>query len=193
MNLKRFDDFFLLNRKGKLTALDGIRGWAVFMVFMLHFAPAARVYFGEESQWRVGLQTVHKFFAYTPFFGTNGGNLGVDLLFILSGLLIFGSLHNRKQRFSSFILRRYQRLLPAHLVVIMSSLTVTSFLGIITNVFFLALFFPTLGNVNFVTWALSYELLFYIICGLWFINGSKYKSLQTWRFQIGRASCRERV
>lgn len=184
MNLKKIDAFFLLDRKGKFTALDGVRGWAVFMVFMLHFAPVVATYFGPESQWKTGLMILHSLLAYTPFFGTNGGNLGVDLLFILSGFLIFGSIYTKKPGFNYFMKRRWQRLLPAHIIVIMSSLTVTSLLGNVVNIFFLNLFFPSIPIMNFVTWAVTYELIFYALCGLWFIKGAKIKELHTWRFLI---------
>lgn len=184
MNLKRFDDFFLLNRKGKLTALDGIRGWAVFMVFMFHFASAAKQYFGEPSQWQSGLRIIDSLLMNSPFIGSKGGNLGVDLFFILSGFLIFGSLSRKKVQFRDFLISRFKRLLPAHLVVIMSSLTVLPFLAIITNGLLINYFFPSLPTANFVTWALSYELLFYILCAFWFIGGAKIIMLHTWRFLL---------
>jgi len=78
-----------------LRALDGLRGLAVVLVLLSHFAPAK----------------------------APGGFLGVDLFFVLSGFLITSLLvseYESTQRISltNFWLRRARRLYPALLVVV---------------------------------------------------------------------------
>ncbi len=84
--------------RGRRPALDGVRGIAVALVVMHHFTQG---------------------FAHRP----EGGFLGVDLFFVLSGYLITGVLVRSRLRtgrieLSRFWLRRARRLLPPLLLVL---------------------------------------------------------------------------
>ncbi len=88
---------------GHITALDGLRGIAIGLVFLVHL--------------------------YAPVF--SGGSSGVDLFFVLSGFLITKLALEESQRSgglsrSGFYRRRVFRILPA-LFVLLAVLTVASF------------------------------------------------------------------
>ena len=86
-----------------IRALDGLRGFAVVLVVLSHFAPVA----------------------------TPGGFLGVDLFFLLSGFLITGLLVTefhvkRRIALGMFWIRRARRLLPALFAVLLVVFVVTA-------------------------------------------------------------------
>src|SRR5262245_49205242 len=68
--------------EGRIPVLDGVRGIAVLLVLLIHFTPDVEMH-GRLQEW------VKKVF-------TTGGWVGVDLFFVLSGLLITGILLNAK-------------------------------------------------------------------------------------------------
>jgi peptidoglycan/LPS O-acetylase OafA/YrhL len=68
--------------------------------------------------------------------------------------------------FVTFMVDRYRRLLPAHVAVILAGLAGSTLMVGIANTLFLNLFIPSMPALNFVTWSLGYEILFYAIGGL---------------------------
>jgi peptidoglycan/LPS O-acetylase OafA/YrhL len=140
---------------GHLPLLDGLRGIAILLVFMVHL--------------------------YAPVF--SGGSSGVDLFFVLSGFLITKlALEERDRRgalsLSDFYLRRVFRILPALFVLVaamlLASYTLLSDVGetLRREVLFAslsignlwALFYGTelrtaLGH----TWSLGLEEQFYLV------------------------------
>jgi peptidoglycan/LPS O-acetylase OafA/YrhL len=90
---------FEISRKGSQSypAMEGLRGIAVFLVFLVHFN--SLFINNKESFWVL---------ITTPL-----GHTGVDLFFILSGYLIYGSLVNKKS-FSAckYVKDRVNRLYP---------------------------------------------------------------------------------
>ncbi|WP_372659977.1 acyltransferase family protein [Hydrogenophaga sp.] len=85
-----------------LDHLDGWRGLAIVCLLIGHFFPVP---------------------------GINLGAVGVNLFFVLSGLLMGGLLFVRKTPLPLFYKRRLSRILPAHLVFIGSTLLVYAWLG----------------------------------------------------------------
>ena len=90
----------------RLPALDGVRGLAILLVLLLHFASVA-------------LPS-----ATSPVIGVykTWGWLGVDLFFVLSGFLITGILLDAKgspRFFRTFYARRVVRILPAYYVLLL--------------------------------------------------------------------------
>ena len=92
-------DFF----RGKIPALDGVRGLAVLLVLLSHFL--LREFWSDEKCYVLA----------------QAGWLGVDLFFVLSGFLITGILldtrHNENY-WSSFYKRRVLRIFPLYFFVV---------------------------------------------------------------------------
>src|SRR3954452_6042168 len=104
-----FSDKFEISRglQGKnVRPMEGLRGLAVSLVFLVHYVALVRPWIAGHDvldQIAGGMHTI--------------GNAGVDLFFVLSGYLIYGSLIGREQPFGKFMKRRVRRLYPAFTVV----------------------------------------------------------------------------
>jgi peptidoglycan/LPS O-acetylase OafA/YrhL len=158
-----------VTRPGYLPALDGLRAIAIIAVFFHH------ALYGYLFQ---------------------GGFLGVDLFFVLSGYLITGLLTREMARsgtihFRLFYLRRACRLLPALVAAILlataipagwSEWTMPWLQSVAAILFFYANFsYYPLGPLN-VTWSLSLEEQFYLLWPVTFYFLLKKRSL---RFVFG--------
>jgi peptidoglycan/LPS O-acetylase OafA/YrhL len=158
---------FEVSRKSSSHPMEGLRGVAVFLVFMVHYVtiiapwtPASSVSAGEAI-YTIGLT-------------------GVDLFFVLSGFLIYGSLIANPQPFWSFLGRRAQRIYPAFLVVFAVYVTLSyifpadsripddplaAVLYLAQNALLMPGFFP-IEPLIMVAWSLSYEMMFYLTAPL---------------------------
>ncbi|MBS0174815.1 MAG: acyltransferase family protein, partial [Nitrospira sp.] len=67
-----------------VRAMEGLRGFAVFLVFLVHYATLIRPWIESGSALSRTTNAIHSI-----------GNVGVDLFFVLSGYLIYGSLMAR--------------------------------------------------------------------------------------------------
>lgn len=144
-----------------LPELEGLRGIAVTLVFFVHFLA---LYSPEENGTSFG-SWLHL-----------TGNSGVDLFFVLSGYLIYGSLIRKKPDLILYFIRRIQRIYPAFLAVLglylgifaatpslnqMSGPPGSNIPYIIQNILLL----PGMIDIEpiiAVAWSLSYEMFFYI-------------------------------
>ncbi|WP_298233995.1 acyltransferase [uncultured Azohydromonas sp.] len=159
---------FELSRHGdgqNLRPMEGLRGWAVFLVFLVHYSTLAHPWVEGHAalaQWSAALHTI--------------GNTGVDLFFVLSGYLIYGSLLGRRQRFGKFMWRRVQRIYPAFLAVFAVYLGASllspansripqalpqALLYLGQNLLLLPGLFPIEPMIT-VAWSLSYEMFYYL-------------------------------
>lgn len=159
---------FELSRGGdaqNVRSMEGLRGFAVFLVFLVHYATLVSPWLAEEAAIRALATSLHTV-----------GNTGVDLFFVLSGYLIYGSLIARRQPFARFMSRRIERIYPA-------------FAGVFVFYVFLSAVFPSQSKIpanrsealiylaqNFlllpgllpiepmiiVAWSLSYEMFYYL-------------------------------
>ncbi|MFA9218607.1 MAG: acyltransferase family protein [Sphingomonadaceae bacterium] len=96
---------FELSRSGSAPnsrPMEGLRGCAVLLVFIVHYTTLAAPWFALPTL----LQVLHTI-----------GNSGVDLFFVLSGYLIYGSLISHPQPVLSFLRRRIARIYPAYSAV----------------------------------------------------------------------------
>jgi exopolysaccharide production protein ExoZ len=154
----------------RIIPMEGLRGWAVLLVFFVHVHGAFKAYLAVDSP----------LFHVSDFLGTVGGT-GVDLFFVISGFLIYGAVIRPKFRYGRFFRRRVQRIYPAFLAVfflyvalwIFSNNDNFKFHGTVAQAFFYVLqnllLLPgifRLRAMNDVAWSLSYEMFFYLLLPL---------------------------
>lgn len=145
--------------------MEGLRGFAVFLVFLVHFVTLVAPYMEEGSEFLGFAKSLHTI-----------GNTGVDLFFVLSGYLIYGSLFSRRQKFLSFLSRRIERIYPAFLPVFVAYLILSfvypaenkipapfseGMIYLVQNFLLLPGIFPIEPMIT-VAWSLSYEMLYYL-------------------------------
>lgn len=146
-----------------LRAMEGMRGFAVTLVFLTHFCSQIAPSLDVTSNLAVFADAVHAI-----------GNVGVDLFFVLSGYLIYKTLLGRPQDFFSFMWRRIRRIYPAFLAVFAvywvlsllfpseSSIPADApLLYLAENLLLLPGLFPIRPMIT-VAWSLSYEMFFYL-------------------------------
>jgi len=171
---KHNGDLFLLNREGRYTALEGLRGIAVWMVFGVHFF----AYYDKPlylSQSSPMLAAIIRFLHL--------GHIGVDLFFVLSGFFIAISLTKKEADYSDFMVKRFYRLLPAHIAVLLFLIFKNRIFDpyiILTNVFFVNIFLSDSQVINVVAWSLGYEVVFYTLYGFWNIKLKRFEKLHSW-------------
>ena len=169
-----------LNRggSGRLASMEGLRGLAVLLVFLVHFSDLS-------SDW---LRTVEvpipvachlQGASVTSELACrigNMGNIGVDLFFVLSGFLIYGGLMQRPQGYRSFMARRLRRVYPTYLFVLavyvalalampsqgkLPTSPLAALGAIAANVLLLPGIVPVAPIIT-VSWTLSFEMFFYL-------------------------------
>lgn len=182
---------FELSRGGQadnVRPMEGLRGFAVLLVFLTHYAGMVEPWIAggtETARIASGLRHV--------------GHAGVDLFFVLSGYLIYGSLMKRPQPFIGFMRRRIARIYPAFLVVFIAYVLLSfafpsesripadpaeAALYLVQNLLLLPGLFP-IDPLITVAWSLSFEMLFYLVTPAFIaLLGLRRRSR---RWQIGRA------
>lgn len=160
---------FELSRGGgadNVRPMEGLRGFAVFLVFLVHFVTLVK-------PWVIGNPIILEFSSKLHSIG----NAGVDLFFVLSGYLIYGSLIVRNQPFISFMMRRVQRIYPAFIAVFLAYIflscafpaenkipsdAIGGAIYLIQNFFLLPGLLPIEPMIT-VAWSLSYEMFYYLV------------------------------
>lgn len=146
-----------------LRAMEGMRGFAVLLVFLTHFCTLVAPSIGASPNLAAFAVAVHAV-----------GNTGVDLFFVLSGYLIYKTLIERKQGFFGFMWRRIRRIYPAFIAVFAVYWVLSSvypgessipadapLLYVAENLLLLPGLFPIKPLIT-VAWSLSYEMFFYL-------------------------------
>lgn len=179
--LKFLAEKFELVRGGStvnMPAMEGTRGLAVLLVFMVHFTTMMGPWIESGSRLAPLAVFLHEI-----------GKTGVDLFFILSGYLIYGSLIARQQDFAPYFKRRIRRIYPVYSAVFLLYVVMSFVLasesripaGLTPAALYLLgnfLLLPgILGEVPMiaVSWTLSYEMLFYLVIPL-LITGLKLRT-----------------
>lgn len=157
-----------LSRTGgesNIRSMEGLRGLAVFLVFLVHFVSLVEPWIDSTSNFFKLTRVIH-----------SAGNTGVDLFFVLSGYLIYGSLITRSQSFFTFISKRIKRIYPAFLAVFVIYLvlsfvfpeeskipqdTKSGIIYLLQNALLLPGLFPIEPMIT-VAWSLSYEIFYYL-------------------------------
>lgn len=160
---------FELSRGGgghNVRPMEGLRGFAVFLVFLVHYVTLVRPWISGESALLVFTSVLHTI-----------GNTGVDLFFVLSGYLIYGSLISRPQQFVRFISRRVERIYPAFVIVFVTYVALSfafptenkipasvseGMIYLLQNLLLLPGLFPIEPMIT-VAWSLSYEMFYYLV------------------------------
>lgn len=145
------------SEKGLLPGVGAFRGLAAFLIFLFHYW----TFFGGEG---------------ALFVAFKAGHLGLDIFFVLSGLLLFLSLARDGEVSKRFFVRRFWRLFPLAAVFTMA---VFLFKGngfwfseegiknLFAHLFFAqSLFFDTYWGLNPVMWTLTLEMLFIFLLPL---------------------------
>jgi len=158
--------------RGRHDALDGVRGFAVLLVFCVHAA-------GNAAAVALGVDFERAHFAALPTAGERAlfwlyaSHHGVFLFFVLSGFLIGRLWWPRPALpYARFAWRRTLRIYPAFALAFVASLAFAYASGtwtppdtarLVGNALFLN-GMPGLGVVpfNIVTWSLFYEMTFYL-------------------------------
>ncbi|MFN0186032.1 MAG: acyltransferase family protein [Aquabacterium sp.] len=151
----------------RMRPTEGLRGAAVLLVFAQHYAMQA-----------IQMIELGPVAAEVAALLRNFGTLGVELFFVLSGFLIYGTLLRRRPGFMPFMRRRVQRLYPAFLVVFVPLLAwhavrgaevpvdpLSAGLVILANLLFIPGVFA-MDAIMTVAWSLSWEMAFYLVLGL---------------------------
>ncbi|NVK55937.1 MAG: acyltransferase [Alteromonadaceae bacterium] len=164
----QLNDVFLVShhKHNTIAPMEGLRGFAAFLVFVVHYAAQSQVWVDKTS-----------FTADVIFYLRFLGATGVDLFFVISGFLIYGMLTKKSVKYRVYAYRRIKRIYPAFLAVMLLYL-ILSFLfpdeskipndftdGTIYVVQCLLLL-PGLFDIQpimSVAWTLSYEMFFYLL------------------------------
>jgi exopolysaccharide production protein ExoZ len=163
---------FELSRGGgsnNVRPMEGLRGFAVLLVFLVHYVTLVDPWITRASATQAIAKALHTM-----------GNTGVDLFFVLSGYLIYGSLIARPQPFGRYMARRAERIYPTFLVVF-ATYVVLSFVFpaenkipapwtagasyLLKNLLLLPGLFPIEPLIT-VAWSLSYEMFYYLVIPL---------------------------
>jgi peptidoglycan/LPS O-acetylase OafA/YrhL len=150
--------------KRSIPGLDGIRGLAAAMVFLVHYQAAFGHLLPKRTEW-LGVQF------------RNTGYNGVNVFFVLSGFLIYGSLIRRATPLRRFFVRRIRRIYPTYWAVLALYLIITFAFPsysklppygtvpfLVANVLLLPGVFPITSIIT-VAWTLSFEIFFYLSTG----------------------------
>lgn len=145
--------------------MEGLRGFAVLLVFFVHYADLVHPWIADNDA----------LLAFADALATIG-NSGVDLFFVLSGYVIYGSLLAKYQSFVPFLARRIERIYPTFTTVFALYFALSfafpaenkipesagdGALYLLQNFLLLPGLLPIQPMIT-VAWSLSYELFYYI-------------------------------
>lgn len=149
----------------RIMPMEGLRGLAIALVFLCHFQIVILSPLSASFHSRLYLVMAQI------------GGTGVDLFFVLSGMLIYRAAMKPSMKYGKFLLRRVERIFPTFVAVLALYIVVLQFthsgehyhaagfraqsLYIIENLFLL----PGVINLPAIisaAWSLSYEFSFYL-------------------------------
>lgn len=148
----------------RLVELDALRGIAAALVMLFHFTTRYEQLYGHETP---------------PLFSLPWGYYGVNLFFMISGFVIFMTLH-RIQRPMDFLVSRFSRLFPAYWVAVPLTFLLTIAFNLpgkivsvgtaAMNLFMIHGLFR-IPHVDGVYWTLQIEIIFYCMALLLYLTG----------------------
>ncbi len=148
----------------RLVELDALRGIAAILVVLFHYTTRYDQLYGHEV---------------APLIALPWGHYGVNLFFMISGFVIFMTLH-RVSRPMDFIVSRFSRLFPAYWAAVITTFLLISMLGLPDHVvnastaamnLFMIHSLAGIPHVDGVYWTLVIELIFYCMALLLYLFG----------------------
>jgi exopolysaccharide production protein ExoZ len=173
--MKWIKNTFEVSRSSRksIIPMEGIRGIAVFLVFLVHYAGMIRPWLTETTlTFRLAMSL------------RDIGNMGVDLFFVLSGFLIYGMLIKKHRSFKKYLMGRIRRIYPTFTVVFVFYLILSavfpdksklpiewkdSFILIVQNYLLMPGLFDVTAIIR-VAWSLSYEFFCYLVIPLLIVS-----------------------
>lgn len=167
-----------------LQSMEGLRGFAVLLVFCVHYATLVQPWLSAGGDIGVIFDVAHSI-----------GHAGVDLFFVLSGYLIYGHLITSKPAFGRYLARRLQRIYPVFLVMLVVYLLIylvrpsdsklpagaaAASLYVLENILLLPGIFP-IRPIIVVAWSLSYEMFYYLIMPMMIALLALHRRKPEWR------------
>lgn len=149
--------------------MEGMRGFSALLVFFVHYESLVKPWIAADAGLLAFTDALHRI-----------GNTGVDLFFVLSGYLIYGSLLSRWQSFPSYMARRVQRIYPAFTAVFLIYIALScafpaenkipapvidGAIYLLQNYLLLPGLLPIQAMIT-VAWSLSYEIFYYLVIPL---------------------------
>jgi peptidoglycan/LPS O-acetylase OafA/YrhL len=149
----------------RILPMEGLRGLAIALVFVCHFQMVILSPLSDSFHSRFYLVMAQI------------GGTGVDLFFVLSGMLIYRAALKPNMKYGKFLVRRVQRIFPTFVAVLALYIVVLEvthkgahyhavgfkahFLYIVANLLLLPGVFNIPGIIS-AAWSLSYEFAFYL-------------------------------
>lgn len=158
-------------QRRELLGVQYLRAVAATMVLIFHLEPQLKR-MGYDGYWPKGLSS------------------GVDLFFVISGLIMWVTTSGRPVNVRDFWIRRVTRIAPlywAFTVLMVAVMAVAPHLlqtsrfdafHIAMSFLFLPAVHPVLGSMEPVVipgWTLNYEMFFYVIFGLWLLAPERWR------------------
>lgn len=161
--------FEIDNSPRRIVPMEGLRGLAVLLVFFVHYVTLIEPWVPNTgAAWSIATATRW------------AGNSGVDLFFVLSGFLIYGTLIGKRRPLLPYLRRRIERIYPAFMCLLAVYMLLSFVLPgeskfppgfgpgtryLLANILLL----PGLTAIEpiiTVAWSLSYEFFYYLIIPL---------------------------
>jgi peptidoglycan/LPS O-acetylase OafA/YrhL len=164
--LKRQFEVSRAGSGGHVRPMEGLRGLAILLVFFVHYVTLIEPWVVPDSALKSFADKLHTV-----------GNTGVDLFFVLSGYLIYGSLISKPQQFKRYMARRIERIYPTFALVFAIYVALSFLLPaqsklpsgfgpalvyLVQNFMLLPGLFPIPPMIT-VAWSLSYEMFYYLV------------------------------
>jgi peptidoglycan/LPS O-acetylase OafA/YrhL len=167
----------------RVTAIDGLRGAAIILVFLVHFSGAyASMFRGINFDLVADARQLG--WGDLLFYWAFYSHYGVQLFFVVSGFVISRSWADAPNLagYPGFMVRRIARIYPGVVVSLLLALLLSFCLSgtlqvdartFAANLLFLnGLFSLHVAGYNAVTWSLFFEFMFYIFVPLFIVAGS---------------------
>jgi exopolysaccharide production protein ExoZ len=167
--------------------MEGLRGFAVLLVFFVHYVTLIEPWVERHDGLLVFADALVRI-----------GNTGVDLFFVLSGYLIYGSLLSRYHPFLPYIARRVERIYPAFTAVFLvyialsfvfpgeskiPSPPIAGAIYLLQNYLLLPGLLPIEAMIT-VAWSLSYEMFYYLAIPLLIASFKLRERSPSWRVAL---------